>query len=74
MLGNALFNKCLKQVTHIYSISDQVLLTWSQSADLEAGSVIDFASCHPDVIFRKKEDCLPTLLDSSVVKFVLLIL
>ena len=73
MLGNALFNKSLKQIIHIYSTSDQVLLTWSQSADLEARSVIDFASCHPDVILRKKEDCLPTLLASSIVKFVLLI-
>ena len=71
---NALFNKSLKQIIHIYSTSDQVLLTWSQSADLEARSVIDFTSCHQNVILRKKEDCLPTLLPSSIVKFVLLIL
>ena len=66
LFGIALFKKLLKQITHMYSTYDQVLLTWSQFAD--------FASCHPDVIFRKKEDCLPTLLDSSFVKFVLLIL
>ena len=37
-------NVVFKQTIHIYSTSDLVFLTWSHTDDLEARSVIDFAS------------------------------